>query len=99
MVSVVVWVPRAERNLVQRPQECYQINRYLQSGLLQSKRVIKTPSKFQAEGLTVQVICTVGKSKPKLAAYIENCSGVVLEFLRIYIEIDKLILPSGIWSI
>ena len=29
MVSVVVWGPRAERSRVQRPQECYLINRYL----------------------------------------------------------------------
>ena len=63
MVSVVVLVPRAERSLVQRPQECYQINRYLQSGLLQSKRAFKAPSKFQAEGLIVKAICTVGKNK------------------------------------
>ena len=77
MVSVVVWVPRAERSLVQRLQEYYQINRYLQSGLLQSKRAIKTPSKIQAGGLTVQAICTIGKSKPKLS---RNCLGVELEF-------------------
>lgn len=71
MVSVVVLVRRAERSLVQRPQECYQTNKYLQNGLLQSKRAFKAPSKFQAEGLIVKAICTVGKNKLEAKTFLK----------------------------